>query len=130
MDSRFFDLDLPYDVKEMVADKAANMRIRFPGRFSKHNPIFRKERNQQICRKINEGATIQEITEQYRLTEQWIRKILRDNNIRYCENKQQSRIEDIKLLIKMGCKNKAEIAKKLEISRPTVYRIMRKEGLE
>ena len=128
MDGKIFDQDIPDEILETIIEKAGGKRFRIPPPVSKHNPLYRKRRNRQICQKRLAGKTLLELVNEFKLTEQRICQILKQNGIHIQEKRRQSLNEEIRMLLSMGC-NKAEIARRMGKSRQWVYELIRKENL-
>lgn len=129
MDSGFFELDLPDEILERVSSAAAGRRFSFPGHASKHNPFYRRKRNQQICRRGEEGATISELVAEFRLSDRHIKRILSDNGVQIrSELSMRKKINTIKAMLLLN-RPKTEIAEKIGVSRQRVYQIIKQEGL-
>ena len=126
MDGKFFQLGLPEDVAELVADIANGLRLRISNS-PKSNPIKRKKRNIQICQQRIENVKTAEIAQTFALSECYIKKILRENGITIAAEKKKSRRELLKEYL--GKYNKKTIAEMLGISRVRLYQILKEEGL-
>lgn len=127
MESSFFRLNLPDDIKKMVAELAAGMRLRFPGPESKHNPIYRQKRNQRICQRANEGATLKSLKAEFNLSERRLQEILQENGIKLRVTDKKSMLRELDLMKKLNLP-KTEMAKRLNISRQYLYTLLKEES--
>lgn len=125
MDGLLFDLGLPDETIELVIEKAGGRQLRIAKPFSKSNRLFRKKRNQRICQRRLEGATLQELINEFNLKKRSICYILKENGIHVREERKRSLKEEIKAMLQMGY-GVTEIAKKVDVSRQTVYAYKRR----
>ena len=128
MDSNIFELGLPDEVLEIILEKAAGKRFRFPSLGSKHNPILRKKRDKMICQKRQAGESLENLAKDTKLTTRRIKQILKDNRIRITLEKRKNRKVKLELLLSLGYTRK-KIAETLGISRQRLYQIIKEENL-
>ena len=129
MESKIFQCGLPEETIELITQRMGGKRVRITKPTSKHNPIFRKKRDKNICIEYEQGKSIDEIASQINLNKSWVWRILKGNNIEIRGKNGKSLTANIEALHKLGYK-KNQIAEKLEISRPTVYAHLRKLGIK
>jgi len=103
-------------------------RPRIAPEMSKHNPNHRKDRNKQICKDRTQGFSLRDIAQKHNLCLSSIKKILKENGLT-AKKERLNIAEEIKMLRKAGY-NKKEIAKKLDVSRPTIYEHMKRAGIK
>lgn len=127
MSGRIFGLGLPEDAVENLMEKGGGKRFRIPRVGSKSDEITIRRRNKRICIEYESGKNTEELASQNNVTQRWIQKILKESNIEIRGGNGKSLTANIKVLHKLGY-NKNQIAKKLDISRPTVYAHMKKLG--
>ena len=102
-------------------------RYSFAPAFSSHNPNHLKDRNRDICKRYNEIKDIVKISEEFGITQRWVRSILKENGITI-QLKTISRVNEVKMMLKLGMGVTA-IKKKTGYSRPWIYKIKKEEEL-
>lgn len=127
MSGKIFGLGLPDDVLDTLLAMAAGKRLRLPPMESKHNPLYRKRRDQKICQKYGSGCSAEQIAQELKLTRRRVEQILQDNGIRKKEEKKVSRKEQLQEYL--GTYTKTKVAEMLGISRQRLYQILKEEGL-
>jgi len=120
---------LPESLSRAINDYYPNGgQIRIAPTKSGHNPNYRKDRNKQICHDRTQGISQKEIAEKYGLCLITIKRILKENGMT-TKKERLNIIDDVKIFLKQGYSKKA-IAKKLDISRTTLYAHMKRGGIQ
>jgi len=127
LDGKFFQTDLPEDIKRLVAAKA-------PGRWkisdkAKGNPYIRNDRNEAICQQRLEGAVIDELAQRFKLKVSMIKHILKQNGILLQKEKKNALIDEIKMMLSLGY-TKTAIGRKTGKSRQWITHLIKRERLE
>lgn len=126
MAGKIFDLFNEESIRELQDKSPHGGRLRFPPKFSKHNPIYRKDRNRSICHMRIQGYSLNEIAEKHNICISTVKEILKENGLTH-KKERLDIIEEIKIMIGLGMKRR-QIAKKLGISHTTLYNHMKKRG--
>lgn len=106
------------------------MRLRIPKYESKHNPVYLRRRNGEICRQYQKGATAAELANQYNLSKWTIKKVLSSNGIVKREEQKLTLVDEVKTMLSMGFKNISEIARRTGKSRQRIHQVIREHNLE
>lgn len=118
MESALFHCGLPEETIEMITQKLGGKQVRITKSTSKHNPIFRRKRDKNICSEYESGKKVEELALWNKLSRMTIWRILKGNNVDI-RGERKNLTEAIRMLREAGY-NKSQIAEKLKISRPTV----------
>lgn len=129
MAGKIFEL-LPEELlREIRKHITKGIRFRIPPYGSSHDPIYVRDRIVQICKMKQTGTETGEIANNFQLTKQYVRRVLKDNGLADRPTKKKSRKAQLEELLTGGISKKA-IAQKLGISRQRLYQIMKEEELK